>query len=91
MTQAFENIGAGEGNRTLVISLEGCCSTIELHPRTRNHTCEAAFTKTAAVAFAIGRLASRSAEGTTAGGGGSSVTRPVWQQLSGRCGRFGAL
>ena len=27
-------IGAGEGNRTLVISLEGCCSTIELHPRT---------------------------------------------------------
>ena len=27
-------IGAGEGNRTLVFSLEGCCSTIELHPRT---------------------------------------------------------
>src|SRR3974390_2534003 len=27
------NAGAGEGNRTLVISLEGCCSTIELHPR----------------------------------------------------------
>jgi hypothetical protein len=26
--------GAGEGNRTLVISLEGCCSTIELHPPT---------------------------------------------------------
>ncbi len=26
--------GAGEGNRTLVISLEGFCSTIELHPRT---------------------------------------------------------
>src|SRR5271165_7023754 len=26
-------VGAGEGNRTLVISLEGCCSTIELHPR----------------------------------------------------------
>jgi hypothetical protein len=25
--------GAGEGNRTLVFSLEGCCSTIELHPR----------------------------------------------------------
>jgi hypothetical protein len=31
----IENIGAGEGNRTLVISLEGCCSTIELHPRRR--------------------------------------------------------
>ena len=26
-------LGAGEGNRTLVISLEGFCSTIELHPR----------------------------------------------------------
>lgn len=26
--------GAGEGNRTLVISLEGFCSTIELHPLT---------------------------------------------------------
>jgi hypothetical protein len=33
MTQVIEKIGAGEGNRTLVISLEGCCSTIELHPR----------------------------------------------------------
>jgi hypothetical protein len=30
----IEDFGAGEGNRTLVISLEGCCSTIELHPRT---------------------------------------------------------
>lgn len=28
-------LGAGEGNRTLVFSLEGCCSTIELHPRHR--------------------------------------------------------
>ena len=27
------SVGAGEGNRTLVFSLEGCCSTIELHPR----------------------------------------------------------
>jgi hypothetical protein len=26
--------GAGEGNRTLVISLENFCSTIELHPQT---------------------------------------------------------
>jgi hypothetical protein len=25
--------GAGEGNRTLIFSLEGCNSTIELHPR----------------------------------------------------------
>jgi hypothetical protein len=28
-----QKLGAGEGNRTLVISLEGFCSTIELHPR----------------------------------------------------------
>jgi hypothetical protein len=33
MMQVLKNIGAGEGNRTLVISLEGCCSTIELHPQ----------------------------------------------------------
>jgi hypothetical protein len=25
--------GAGEGNRTLVVSLGSCCSTIELHPQ----------------------------------------------------------
>jgi hypothetical protein len=30
--QVLLGIGAGEGNRTLVISLEGFCSTIELHP-----------------------------------------------------------
>jgi hypothetical protein len=32
MKEAAVDFGAGEGNRTLVISLEGCCSTIELHP-----------------------------------------------------------
>src|SRR3954471_10431052 len=30
-------VGAGEGNRTLVFSLEGCCSTIELHPQSPPH------------------------------------------------------
>lgn len=35
--QVLENIGAGEGNRTLVFSLEGCCSTIELHPRAADY------------------------------------------------------
>ena len=30
--------GAGEGNRTLVVSLEGFCSTIELHPRNYNRS-----------------------------------------------------
>ena len=29
--------GAGEGNRTLVVSLEGFCSTIELHPQAELH------------------------------------------------------
>src|SRR6476620_7056805 len=29
---AAAGTGAGEGNRTLVVSLEGFCSTIELHP-----------------------------------------------------------
>ena len=28
----LSKFGAGEGNRTLVVSLEGFCSTIELHP-----------------------------------------------------------
>jgi hypothetical protein len=28
----LKSSGAGEGNRTLVVSLEGFCSTIELHP-----------------------------------------------------------
>ena len=31
-SEAMSETGAGEGNRTLVISLEGFCSTIELHP-----------------------------------------------------------
>ena len=34
-TAAEVNFGAGEGNRTLVLSLEGSCSTIELHPQPR--------------------------------------------------------
>ena len=29
-----EGTGAGEGNRTLVVSLGSFCSAIELHPRT---------------------------------------------------------
>jgi hypothetical protein len=32
--------GAGEGNRTLVVSLEGFCSTIELHPRSFSTTAD---------------------------------------------------
>ena len=32
----YKTFGAGERNRTVVISLEGFCSTIELHPQIRN-------------------------------------------------------
>jgi hypothetical protein len=32
LSRGFQTFGAGEGNRTLVVSLEGFCSTIELHP-----------------------------------------------------------
>ena len=32
----IKEIGAGEGNRTPVVSLEGFCSTIELHPHLPN-------------------------------------------------------
>ena len=32
-TEPHGPFGAGEGNRTLVVSLEGFCSTIELHPQ----------------------------------------------------------
>ena len=39
MTQVSEIVGAGERNRTVVISLEGCCSTIELHPRSDRSLC----------------------------------------------------
>src|SRR5574338_473767 len=35
----LSKIGAGEGNRTLVVSLEGFCSTIELHPLAPERTC----------------------------------------------------
>ena len=31
--------GAGDGNRTRVSSLEGWCSTIELHPQIPTHGC----------------------------------------------------
>src|SRR3974390_41707 len=32
-SEVLDFIGAGEGNRTLVFSLEGCCSPIDLPPR----------------------------------------------------------
>ena len=41
-------LGAGEGNRTLVVSLEGFCSTIELHPQ---HLARAHFYRCAAEPF----------------------------------------
>src|SRR6186997_651989 len=38
VSRPHQERGAGEGNRTLVISLEGFCSTIELHPQTLEPT-----------------------------------------------------
>ena len=71
MRQVLENIGAGEGNRTLVISLEGCCSTIELHPQKSSSgtlPSPTAFvqrglqrSRLRQAAFAVGWLASRRA------------------------------
>src|SRR5262245_27309441 len=88
MTQVLEKTGAGEGNRTLVISLEGCCSTIELHPHAKLTPYErskarprrppspdkGAFDKRLRRASLRPRLASRSAEGAKAGGGGRTRT-----------------
>ena len=31
-SQQFQRSGAGNGNRTRIFSLEGCCSTFELYP-----------------------------------------------------------
>ncbi len=55
-------IGAGEGNRTLVISLEGFCSTIELRPHHATHRTPLAW------------LASRAGEPAQAGGGSRTRT-----------------
>ena len=35
----YSNNGAGDGNRTHATSLEGWCSTIELHPRLAHNAC----------------------------------------------------
>ena len=40
-------IGAGEGNRTLVVSLGSFCSTIELHTRSLHFTRDGAYWQTA--------------------------------------------
>jgi hypothetical protein len=60
MPEVLDFYGAGEGNRTLVFSLEGCCSTIELHPRQaiNYHAAQAASTVHAhnPVQAAIGRF-----------------------------------
>ena len=71
MAQVIEKTGAGEGNRTLVISLEGCCSTIELHPQKSSSgtlPSPTAFvqrglqrSRLRQAAFAVGWLASRRA------------------------------
>ena len=44
---SYRLIKAGDGNRTHVISLEGWCSTIELHP----HACGNKFTAVGVTGF----------------------------------------
>jgi hypothetical protein len=61
--------GAGEGNRTLVFSLEGCCSTIELHPR------DAYITD-------IGARLNEKSEPRAAGGKLASLYRPELSELA---------
>src|SRR3954454_18575461 len=72
MTQAIEKIGAGRGNRTLVFSLEGCCSTIELHPRKSNLSSPAAHWRMAG--------SPAGAQGAKAGGRGRTRTYEVVRQ-----------
>ena len=45
--------GAGEGNRTLVVSLGSFCSAIELHPHGADHKRSAAARKRLATAEAV--------------------------------------
>src|SRR6185436_16359503 len=53
-------VGAGEGNRTLVVSLEGFCSTIELHPHfVLPHHSELALARRAVAAEAWSAFAQR--------------------------------
>ena len=56
-------IKAGEGNRTLVFSLEGYCSTIELHPRFKKpiverRSIEALCTQLSTLTFPLSKLGS---------------------------------
>src|SRR3954463_6499321 len=64
--------GAGRGNRTLVFSLEGCCSTIELHPRKSNMSSPAAHWRMAG--------SPAGAQGAKAGGRGRTRTYEVVRQ-----------
>ena len=73
-------VGAGEGNRTLVISLEGCCSTIELHPRRE---------QSSDVVDQVERLSETDLCFSRDGGGGSYHTVEALQWVAPRCGRFG--
>ena len=51
----LSKFGAGEGNRTLVVSLEGFCSTIELHPRERSNAIAAVRASTACIGLTAGK------------------------------------
>ncbi len=72
--------GAGEGDRTLVLSLENSCSTIELHPHT---VCPSSLGKpsyNAASAFATGPTCHAEASAKTDGGRGRTRTYEAVKQ-----------
>src|SRR5581483_12048313 len=68
------NAGAGEGNRTLVISLEGCCSTIELHPPFFDSGPPPPRLRRTPFAMLAAWLATRNGEAAKGGGGGWTRT-----------------
>ena len=79
--ETARNIGAGEGNRTLVFSLEGCCSTIELHPQRINHE-KSGFVPTSVPISFLGFDYSRIGAGSTSASLSSFLVhkraRPSW-------------
>lgn len=69
--------GAGEGNRTLVVSLEGFCSTIELHPPISKRC--ASTGSSAAIATDDG--ARQSGNGFRRSGNAVSLLKPLFHRL----------
>jgi hypothetical protein len=75
--------GAGEGNRTLVVSLEGFCSTIELHPLNELLISKAVprFAHRAGSWVPARRSPAHACSGSTGGGGWIRTNVGVSQQI----------